>query len=293
MSDRSSTGLKLLAPSLFVLLWSTGYIGARLGAPHSEPLSFLTVRFAIAAGLLAAIAVIARAKWPDARSALHAFVVGVLIHGFYLGGVFWAIDRGMPAGVAALIVGLQPVLTALAAGPALGERITPKHWMGLAIGLVGVALVLAPKLDVADAGITIATIVPTVIGTVAITIGTVYQKRFATGTDLMTGGVFQYVGALAVVGIGALAHENFEITWTGEFIIALVWLILALSIGAITLLMLLIRAGAVSRIASLFYLVPAMTALIAFFLFGETLNWIQLSGMAVTAVAVALVARAK
>lgn len=293
MSDRSSTGLTLLAPSLFVLLWSTGYIGARLGAPHSEPLSFLTVRFAIAAGLLAAIAVIARAKWPDARSALHAFVVGVLIHGFYLGGVFWAIDRGMPAGVAALIVGLQPVLTALAAGPALGERITPKHWMGLAIGLVGVALVLAPKLDVADAGITIATIVPTVIGTVAITIGTVYQKRFATGTDLMTGGVFQYVGALAVVGIGALAHENFEITWTGEFIIALVWLILALSIGAITLLMLLIRAGAVSRIASLFYLVPAMTALIAFFLFGETLNWIQLSGMAVTAIAVALVARAK
>ncbi len=293
MSNPPSTRLTLLAPSLFVLLWSTGYIGARLGAPHSEPLSFLTIRFSIAVGLLAVVAVIARAKWPSAIDAGHAMVVGTLIHGIYLGGVFWAIDRGMPAGVAALIVGLQPVLTALVAGPILGERIGSKHWSGLAIGLVGVAMVLAPKLDVANQGISIATIVPTVIGTVAITIGTVYQKRFATGTDLMTGGVFQYIGALAVVGIGALIVERFEIAWTGEFIIALAWLVLVLSIGAISLLMLLIRAGAVSRIASLFYLVPAMTALIAFFLFGETLNWVQLAGMAVTAIAVALVARAK
>ena len=292
MTEPPSSRLSLLAPTLFVLLWSTGFIGARLGAPHSEPLSFLTVRFAIVIALLLPIALAMRSKWPGLRNTGHAVVVGVLVHGIYLGGVFWAIDRGMPAGVAALIVGLQPVLTALAAGLALGETVTPKHWAGLAIGLVGVTLVLAPKLDVANEGIGLATIIPTLVGTIGITLGTVYQKRFATGVDLMAGGVFQYIGALSVVGLGSLAFENFDIQWTGEFIIALAWLVLVLSIGAITLLMLLIRAGAVSRTASLFYLVPALTALVAFLLFGETLNWIQLAGMAVTTIAVALVARA-
>ncbi|PLX38497.1 MAG: hypothetical protein C0606_09875 [Hyphomicrobiales bacterium] len=293
MTDPTSSLLSRLVPVVFVLLWSTGYIGARMGAPWSEPLSFLTVRFGIVVILMAIVAAVLRAPWPQSRAAaFHAVVVGVLVHGCYLGGVFWGIDRGMPAGVAALIVGLQPLLTAFAAGPVLGEKIGAKEWIGLAIGLVGVSLVLAPKLNVADAGISVGTIVPVLIGTVSITLGTLYQKRFATGIDLRTGAVLQYVGGVSVVGIGALIFENFEITWTTEFIIALAWLVLVLSIGAITLLMMLIRKGAVSRVASLFYLVPVLTALVAWGLFGETLNWIQIAGMAVTTVAVAVVARA-
>lgn len=292
MIDSPSKRLAVLAPTLFVLLWSTGFIGARLGTPYSEPLSFLTVRFAIAVGLLAAAAVIMRVNWPRRADMVHAAIVGILIHGLYLGGVFWAIDRGMPAGVAALIVGLQPVLTALGAGPALGEKINAKHWLGLLIGLVGVILVLAPKFDMANQGITMATIVPTVVATIAITAGTIYQKRFATGMDLLAGAVFQYIGGLAVALAGALAFESFTISWTGEFIFALAWLVVVLSFGATTLLMLLIRAGAISRVASLFYLVPAVTALIGYLLFGETLTMVQISGMAVAAVAVALVARA-
>lgn len=292
MAKLASERLTVLAPALFVLLWSTGYIGARLGTPYSEPLTFLAVRFIFAVALLIVVAMIARATWPDMRTAGHSVIVGALIHGVYLGGVFWAIDRGMPAGVAALIVGLQPVLTAFAAGPVLGESVTPKHWLGLLIGLVGVGLVIWPKLDVANEGITLATITPTLIGTVAITLGTIYQKRYSTGTDLLTGGVWQYVGAVAVVGLGALLFESFQITWTGEFIFALAWLVLVLSIGAMLLLMVLIRAGAISKVASLFYLVPAATALSAWFLFGETLTVMQLAGMAVTAFAVALVARA-
>ncbi|MCW2309863.1 DMT family transporter [Rhodobium gokarnense] len=291
MSDRSPPLFAALAPAVFVLLWSTGYIGSRMGAPYAEPLTFLLIRFSIVTVLMAGLALAFRAPWPNRRGALHAVIAGILIHGLYLGGVFWAIDGGMPAGVAALIVGLQPVLTAIAAGPLLGEQVGLRHWIGLGVGLVGLGLVLGPKLDITDSGISLATIGPAVFATAAITLGTIYQKRFATATSLLAGGVYQYLGAGVVVGLGALMVEDFEIVWSGEFVFAMAWLVLVLSIGGVTLLMMLIRAGAVSRVASLFYLVPALTALIAWLLFGETLTLVQLLGMAITGLAIALVAR--
>ncbi|MCC2113790.1 MAG: EamA family transporter [Hyphomicrobiales bacterium] len=280
-----------LIPAAFVLLWSTGYIGSRLGAPYAEPFTFLAIRFVAVISILAVVAVFRGMAWPNGRAAAHSMVVGVLVHGGYLGGVFWAIDRGMPAGVAALIVGLQPIATALFAGRVLGETVTIRHWLGLGVGLAGIALVVAPKLEWTGTGITPTTVAVVIFAMLSITLGTIYQKRFAVAAPFVTGIVTQYLGALIVVGLAAALSENFEITWSGEFIFALSWLVLVLSIGAISLLMLMIREGAVSKVATLLYLVPAATAVIAYFLFGETLSAVQLLGMAVTVLAVALAAK--
>jgi drug/metabolite transporter (DMT)-like permease len=218
-------------------------------------------------------------------------VVGALIHGGYLGLVFWSINNGLPAGVSALIVGLQPLLTALVAAPVLGERITARHWLGLAVGLLGIALVVWPRLTFGDHGITPLTVGASMLATLSIAVGSIYQKRHVTGLDLRSGNVLQFLGAAAAVGVIALLGENFEITWTGEVVFAMAWLVLVLSIGATTLLYLMIRHGEVSRIAGLFYLVPAVTAAIAWLLFDETLWPIQILGMAVCAGAVMLVTR--
>jgi drug/metabolite transporter (DMT)-like permease len=278
-------------PGLFVFLWATGFIGARLSADDAEPFSFLAIRFAIVAAILAVAALVFQAPWPSRRAAGHALVVGALIHGAYLGGVFWSIGHGLPAGVSALIVGLQPLLTALIAAPVLGERITARHWLGLGIGILGVALVVWPRLTFGDHGITPATVAGSVFATRSIAAGSIYQKRHMTGLDLRSGNAVQFLGAAAVVGVAALVSEQFRITWTGEVVFAMAWLVLVLSIGAITLLYLMIRHGEVSRIAGLFYLVPAVTAAIAWVLFGETLSPVQILGMAVCAGAVMLVTR--
>ena len=282
-----------LAPVVFVLMWSTGFIGARLIGNDAEPLSFLTYRFAAVAILLACVAGVTRAPWPGWRGAGHAFIAGALIHGGYLGPVFWTISNGMPAGVSALIVGLQPLLTAFIAAPTLGERITGRHWIGLVVGIVGVGLVVWPKLSFSGFGITPLGVGITIVGTLSITIGSIYQKRFASGHDLRTGNVFQFLGAAAVVGTGALWLGSFEVSWTGEVIFAMAWLILVLSIGAINLLYIMIRHGEVSKVAGLFFLVPAATAVIAWILFDETLLVIQMIGMIVCAGAVVLVVKRK
>jgi drug/metabolite transporter (DMT)-like permease len=278
-------------PGLFVFLWATGFIGARLSSDDAEPFSFLAIRFGIAAAILAVAALAAGAPWPGRRATIHALVVGALMHGGYLGGVFWAISHGLPAGVSALIVGLQPLLTALLAAPLLGERITARHWLGLAVGIVGVALVVWPRLTFGDHGITPVTVAAAVLATLSIAAGSIYQKRHMSGLDLRTGNAVQFLGAAAVVTIAALVSERFDITWTGEVVFAMAWLVLVLSMGAISLLYLMIRHGEVSRIAGLFYLVPAVTAALAWVLFGETLSLIQIIGMAVCAGAVMLVTR--
>lgn len=281
------------APAIFVVLWASGFIGAKYGLPYAEPLTFLLVRFLIATAILVLIALATGAPWPQSRTAaLHSTVSGMLIHGLYLGGIFWAIARGMPAGVSALIVGIQPLLTAFAARMLLREAISPLHWLGIGLGLVGLVLVLAPKLAEADvAGFDTLTILLNIISLLGITAGTVYQKVFAAHADLRTGGVFQYVGAAIVVGLGVALFEDGRIEWTAEFIFAMSWLVFVLSIGAVSLLMLLIRRGVVSRIAALFYLVPPVTALIAWPMFGETLTAVQVAGMAVTAFSVWLASR--
>jgi len=261
---------------------------ARRTLPYAEPFTFLTVRFAIVTALLVLICLASDAPWPRRNQALHAIVAGALIHGAYLGGVFWAIDRGMAASVSALITSLQPLLTALLAVPILGEHVAPRHWIGLGLGLAGVTLVLSPSLQGDATGITIATFSVSLISLFGFTLGAIYQKRFATGTDLRSGAVFQYVGALAVTGLAALLTEQGRITWSPELVFAMVWLVLVLSIGAITLLMLLIRENAVSQVASLFYLVPVVVALMAWLMFDELLSPIQLVGMAIVVVGVAL-----
>lgn len=226
------------------------------------------------------------------RAALHAAIAGALLHGGYLGPIYWAVAHGMPAGVSALIVGLQPLMTAFMARLIVNEAISLRHWIGLGVGILGVALVVSPKLTLtATGGITPLTTGVTVFGALCISLGTVYQKRFATGIDLASGGVWQYVGAVAVVGLGALLMEDFRFDGSFNAWFAMVWSILVLSIGAISLLMLLIRHGEVSRVSAYIFLVPAVSATMAYFLFGETLNLVQILGMCVCATAVLIVTR--
>ena len=288
-AEANARSLALAAmPAVFVFLWSTGFIGAKFGLPYAEPLTFLALRFAIVLGLLLALIAATGAPWPrDPRQIAHIAVAGLLVHATYLGGVFASISQGVDAGVSALIVGVQPVLTAMLAGPLLGERVTARQWTGLALGTAGVGLVVWRKLGLGEGapfGMALS-----VVGLVGIAAGTLYQKRFCAGMDLRTGSLVQFAASLALLAPLALLLETNEVRWTGEFIFAMFWMTLVMSLGAITLLMLLIRRGEASRVASLFFLVPPTTALIAWPLFGETLGPIALLGMALAAVGVALV----
>ncbi len=289
--DRQSDMLAAIAPGLFVLLWSTGFIGSKMGAPYAEPFTFLLTRFIIVTALMALTALVMRAPWPGSPLLVGRIALaGLLVHGVYLGGVFAAISLGLGAGITALVCGLQPLLTAVLAGPILGERVRPKQWAGLILGLLGVILVVAEKVHPGSVGFAG---LPWAIGAVVgITLGTLYQKRHCSGMDLRTGAVIQYAAAGTAMAVMAFSLETRVITWSGEFIFALAWLCLVLSVGAITLLYRLIRAGAAAKVASFFYLVPPATSLIAYFLFDETLSWIALLGMGVVAAGVALANRA-
>jgi drug/metabolite transporter (DMT)-like permease len=274
-----SPALASLAPLLFVVLWSTGFIGAKLGLPDCEPLTLLSLRYAAVLVLMGAVALATRAPWPaDRMQWLHIGVSGLLIHAMYLGGVFTAIRLGLPAGVTALVVGLQPVLTALGAGLFLRERVRTTQWAGLALGLVGVVLVVANK--VAGGPSAASLLVPAVIALVGITAGTLYQKRFCASFDLRTGSVIQFLPCLVVTALVASRTETMAVHWTPAFVFALGWLVLVLSVGAVSLLNVLIRSGSAVNVASLFYLTPPTTALIAWAMFGETLTGLALAGMA-------------
>jgi len=270
-----------LYPLLFVVLWSTGFIGAKFGLPDAEPLTFLALRYAIVLVLMGAITVVMRAPWPrTALEWLHIGMSGLLVHAVYLGGVFTAIHHGLPAGVAALVVGLQPLLTALGAGVLLGERVRARQWVGLVLGFAGVGLVVAHKVVVGASGGTLfAMLLPAVIALLGITAGTLYQKRFCHSFDLRTGSVIQFLPSLAVTALVASQTETMQIHWTGSFVFALGWLVLVLSLGAVSLLNVLIRRGSAVNVASLFYLTPPTTALIAWALFDETLTGLALAGM--------------
>jgi drug/metabolite transporter (DMT)-like permease len=292
MSKSRPNLLILAAPLLFVLMWATGFVVARLSAPHVEPLTFLSIRFPIAGVLFAVIAAALQAPWPGARAAFHAAVAGLFLHGGYLGPVYWAVAHGMPAGVSALIVGLQPLMTAILASWMVKEEIALRHWIGLAVGILGVALVVSPKLQGGmTGGITPLTTAVNVFGALSISFGTVYQKRYATALNLASGGAWQYVGASLGVLIGALLMEDFRFDGTFDAWFALGWSVIVLSLGAITLLMWLIRHGGVARVSGLIFLVPGVSALMAYALFGETLSPAQTLGMIVCAGAVLIVTR--
>lgn len=273
------------APALFVLLWSTGFIGAEYGLPHAEPFTFLLIRLSLVSGLLAAAAVAGRAPWPSLKQAGHLAVAGLLVHAIYLGGVFAAISRGLPSGMAALIVGLQPLLTAALAPRLLGEPVRPRQWLGLALGLAGVGMVIWHKLRLGGDPAAFLFALGALLG---ITVGTLYQKRFCAGSDLRSGTAVQYAVCSLALGAAALLTETMHVDWTPAFIFALGWLVLVLSVGAVLLLYLMIRQGQAARVASLFYLTPPTTALMAWVLFGTSLPPLALAGFVVVAVGVAL-----
>jgi drug/metabolite transporter (DMT)-like permease len=286
--------LQAAMPLLFVLLWSTGFLGAKFGLPYAEPLTFLSIRYALVIALMTLVVVAMRAPWPrDRRQIAHIGVTGVLVHGFYLGGVFTAIHHGLPAGIAALVVGMQPLLTALGAGWLLGETVTRRQWLGLVLGFSGVALVVGSKggLDAGAVSGLGAMVMPAVVALVAITAGTLYQKRHCPSFDLRTGSVIQFIPTLALTFIVALFTETRAVTWSGEFVFALLWLVVVLSLGAISLLNLLIRSGSAVNVASLFDLTPPTTAALAWLMFGETLSGAALAGMAIAVAGVWLARR--
>lgn len=278
------------APALFVLLWSTGFIGAKYGLPYAEPLTFLYVRFLMALVILVLFAWITVAPMPDGAGIFHSIVTGVLVQGIYLGGVFISIHRGMPAGISALIVGLQPLLTSTIANGLLGERVTRTQWLGLLLGLFGLVLVVQDRTGTGQAS-TFAWIT-SIAALIGITVGTLYQKHYASKVDLRSSMVVQYAAGTALCGIGAGLFETGKVQWTGEFIFAVIWLVLVLSCGAVFLLMFMIRRSAATRVASLFYLVPPVTALMAWAMFGERLSPLAILGMLICVGGVFLVNRA-
>jgi drug/metabolite transporter (DMT)-like permease len=280
-------------PAVFVLIWSTGFVVARFGMPHAPPMSFLALRYACSLLAFGVWIVLARASWPrDGMQWLHLSVTGVLMHGGYLGGVWIAIKGGLGAGLVALIVGLQPLLTALwlsaQQGQGAGHRVTPRQWLGLCLGLMGLLLVVGNKLHLGEASLL--GLAFTVLALASITVGTLYQKRWLAACDVRTANSVQLLAALVVTLPLALMESEY-IDWHPHMVGALAWSVLVLTLGGSSLLYLLIQRGAATRVTSLMYLVPPCTAVLAWLLFDEALGLSVLAGLALTAVGVALVVR--
>lgn len=280
VASRFGVSLPMVAPGLFVFLWSTGFIGARYGLPDASPLSFLLVRFVLVVALMLLLALVMRAPWPGrGRDCLHIAMTGVLIHAVYLGGVFTSIAQGLPTAVSSALVSLQPLLTAVGAAVVLSERVSRRQWLGLTIGLAGALLVISSRIE---GGFGLAGVPASFAALAGITLGTLYQKRFCPSFDYRSGAVLQFLPAAVLTGISLLLFEEFRVEWTGDFLFALGWLTLVLSFGAIGLLNFLIRTGSATNVASLFYMVPPCTAIIAWLMFDERLSALALAGIVVT-----------
>lgn len=277
-------------PAVFVLIWSTGFAAARLGMPHAPPMRFLAWRFALSVLAFTVWVLLSRAAWPrERRQYLHLAVTGAFMHAGYLGGVWGAIKFGIGAGTSALIVGLQPVLTALwVSATGREQRVAPRQWLGLVLGLAGLVLVVWHKLGHGE--ITAPNLTLSLLALLAITIGTLYQKRFVAPCDVRTANAVQLAAAFVVVLPFALL-ESESVQSTPPLLVALAWSVLVLSLGGSSLLYMLVQRGAATRVASLMYLVPPCTALLAWWLFDELLTPLVLLGLALTALGVALVVR--
>ncbi len=277
-----------LIPFVFVFIWSTGFIVARYGMPHAEPMTFLFLRFAGVLAIMLPLCLLARVQWPAPRQMAHIALAGVLLQAGYLGGVWAAIKLGMSASLSALIVGLQPILTAWL-GALVAERVSGRQWLGLLAGLGGVGLVVTAKFSLI--GLTGTSLLLCVLALFSITAGTLYQKRFCPQFDLRAGSVLQF-GASALVCLPLMfAFETRVVDWQPAVVAALLWSIFALSIGAISLLFMMIRDGAATQVASYMYLTPPVTALMAWALFAEPITLTTLAGTALTVVALWLVLR--
>ncbi len=281
--------LHKFAPLLFVLLWSTGFVGAKYGLPFADPFIFLSVRVLIAAVILFALVRLMKMPLNIGKSAItRSFVIGFFLHACYLGGVFYSISQGLPAGVAAVVTSLQPVLVSLFAVRILGEKLHLRQFIGLVLGLVGVFLVLGPTLD---SQIPLVAIIAICVALVGSTSATLLQKKIGSDIPLVAGTAYQYLFSGAVLGAIAVGSGGLEMTWNIKFTAAFIWLVLVLSVGAILLLLWLLNTGSAASVSSLFYLVPPATAIEAFFLFGEKVNTQGFLGIGITALGVWLVIR--
>ena len=282
------------APALFVLLWSTGFTGIRYGIPYAPPFTFIAIRMAIASVLLALISLAITKRFTrDLPTIGKSVLVGMTIHGAYLGGCFYGVKQGMPAGITALICSLQPVLVSVFSSIFFQEKLSPRKWLGLGLGLAGLVLVIAPKLQSSgDQGLPTAGVIAVFIALLGGTSGTLLQKKFGSGVEVLSGTSWQYVATGILMGSLALIFEGDQsITWNASFIFSLIWLIVALSIGAILILYFLLARSSASSVSSLYYLVPAVTAVEAYFLFGEKIGLVTAVGTLVTIAGVALVVR--
>jgi drug/metabolite transporter (DMT)-like permease len=286
----SETSLGRLAPVAFILLWSSGWVAAKFGVMVSGALTFLAIRFAVATVCFVAIAVLSGARWPSNRGELgRTLFSGVLLHGGYLGPVWWAIGAGVPAGLSGIIAGLQPLLTALAAPYLLDERLSRLQKLGLVLGFIGVALAVLPKLQhQGAAGIPWFPVLINILGMVSVTAGTIYQKRYLQGTDIRWAASLQYLAALVVILPFAVLLEPFHVAFGLQFLAVLAWSVLGTSVAAILLLLYLLNKGQVSRVASLVYLVPPLAALQALVFLGEALTLPTIIGTAIVVAGVYL-----
>lgn len=291
MINRANDDILIRAmPLVFVLIWSTGFIVARYGMPLAPPMTFLALRYTFSILCFLLWIVLARVAWPRARAQwLHLSVTGILMHGGYLGGVWIAVKAGMGSGLVALIVGLQPVLTAFWLS-STGGRVTRRQWAGLMLGFAGLVLVVSRKFG-AGGEATIYTLSFAIFALLSITTGTLYQKKFVQPLDVRSANTVQLIAALVVTLPFAL-FETEAIQWTTEFIAAMAWSVLALTIGGSSLLYILIQRGAATAVTSLLYLVPPTTALMAWVLFSEPITAVTLLGTALTALGVSLVVKA-
>jgi drug/metabolite transporter (DMT)-like permease len=279
-------------PLFFVVLWSSGFIVAKFGLPYAPPLTFLLLRFLGVLLFLAPAVLLLKAPWPHGKIWQIA-LAGLLVQAGYLIGVWCAIKQGMPAGLSALIVGMQPILTAFAA-PLIGEKVRPRQWLGLLFGIAGVGLVVAAKIKLV--GLSADAILLCVFALLCITIGTLYQKRYCPQFDLRTGTVIQFAASIVLVLPLAIIFEGLgpdfaAVQWTPRFIGALLWSVLGLSIGAIFLLFALIRRSDATQVTSLLYLTPPTTAIMAWLMFGEAFNALGIAGMVLAVTGVIFVVK--
>ena len=289
-SQTLSPGLMVVLSALFVFFWASGFVAAKYGLPYAEPFTFLTLRFVLALVIMVPLTIIWKVEWPKSpRSLLHIMVAGLLVQTAYLIGVFYGIYLGLSTGVMALIVGLQPLVTGSLAAPMLGEKVTARQWLGLGLGFVGLGLVVAEKVEFAGQGAWAISFAG--LALVGITIGTVYQKRFCADIDARAAVTVQNAVSLVVIGMLAAGFETMHVDWTGEFIFALTWSGIGLSVIALALYFFLVQRGAAAQVTSLIYLSPPTTAIMGWLMFGETFALLAMAGMAIAVAGVALVNR--
>jgi len=280
----------LILPLLFVILYGSGFVGAKLGLPHAGPFTFLTLRFGLAASVMAAIALAIKAPWPATRQEwLHIASAGLLGVGVFSAGAYASIERGVPPAVSALIIALNPIVVALAAGPLLGERTNSRQLLGLVIGIVGVYLVLSGRLAIDPDYL--GAVLLSVVALFGLACGNLYQKRHCTGMNLFTGGAIQCGACTAAMAAGMMLTDEKPLQLAPGFFVAWLWTALAVSIGAVSILYVMIRRAEVSRVASVFFLMPVSAAILAYALFGQTLDAVAVVGIFVTAVGVFLAQR--